>query len=80
MIKLSYQMKAMMAAGSVGACVALMGLMWFVGRVVSTGGIDRTHAQLTWIGSFVPLFFIGWASLVFTRILLAAARAERGGH
>ena len=79
MFKLSYQMKAMMAAGSVVACVALMGVMWFGGRVVSTGGIDRTHAQLTWIGSFVPLFFIGWASAVFTRILLAAAKAEKGG-
>lgn len=79
MIKLSYQMRAMMAAGSVGACVALMGIMWYGGRVSSTGGVDRTHSLLTWIGAFVPLFFIGWASLVFTRILLAAAKAEKGG-
>ncbi|MBI2797124.1 MAG: hypothetical protein HYX65_10510 [Gemmatimonadetes bacterium] len=79
MLKLSYQVRAMMAAGSVAACVGLMGVMWFIGRVTSTGGIDRTHAQLTWIGSFVPLFFIGWASLAMTRILFAAARAGKAG-
>lgn len=79
MIKLSYQMRAMMAAGSAAACLGLMGVMWFVGRRTSTGGLDITNSQLTWIGSFVPLFFIGWASLVFARILFAAARAERGG-
>ena len=79
MLKLSYQMRAMMAAGSVAVCVGLMGVMWFVGRRTSTGGLDLTHSQISWIGSFVPLFFIGWASLVFARILFAAARAERGG-
>ena len=79
MIKLTYQTRARMAAGSVAACVALMGVMWYAGRVVSTGGIDRTHGMLVWIGASVPLFFIGWASLVFTRILLAAAKAEKGG-
>ena len=77
MIKLSYRMRAMMAAGSVAACVGLMGVMWFLGRPTSTGGIDRTNAQLTWIGSFVPLFFIGWASLVFARILAVAARSDQ---
>ncbi len=72
------QLKAFMAAGSVGACIALYGLMFMAGRVVPTGGVDATHGVLIWIASAIPAFLIGWASLTFTRQLFAEVKREQG--
>lgn len=71
------QLKALMAAGSVGACVALFGIMFWLGRVVPTGGVEVTVSRLIWIGSFVPAFLIGWASLVFAQQLFAEVKREK---
>jgi hypothetical protein len=71
------QLKALMAAGSVGACVALFGIMVFLARVVPTGGVEATVSTLIMIGSFVPAFLIGWASLVFTQQLFAEVKREK---
>ena len=76
-MQLPTQLKALMAAGSVGACVALFALMVVAARVVPTGGVDPTQQFLIISSSAVPAFLIGWASLVFARQLFAAARAER---
>ena len=77
MIKLSYQLKAMIAAGSLAAVVALYAMLVFLSRVVSTGGIDSTHSQVILSSGGICAFLIGWAALVFTRQLFAAAKDER---
>ena len=75
-MNISTKLKALMAAGSVGACIALFGVMVFLARVVPTGGVEPTVSQLIMIGSFVPAFLIGWASLVFTQQLFAEAKRQ----
>ena len=75
-MNISTKLKALMAAGSVGACIALFGVMVFLARVVPTGGVETTVSQLIMIGSFVPAFLIGWASLVFTQQLFAEAKRQ----
>ena len=77
MIKFSYPLKAMLAAGSLAAVIAGYAALWFCGRIVSTGGVDWAHSRLIWISCAVPAVLIGWMCLVFARQLLAAAKAER---
>jgi hypothetical protein len=78
MFKLSYQLKAMIAGGSLGAIVAIFAAIVFVARVTPpTGGIDATHSQLTLISCGLCAFLMGWAALVFTRQLLAASKEEK---
>jgi len=77
MIKFSYPLKAMLAAGSLAAVIAGYAVLWFCGRIVSTGGVDWAHSRLIWISCAVPAVLIGWMCVVFARQLLAAAKAER---
>ena len=73
------QLKFMMAAGSVGACVGLYALLAVAARVVPTGGVDATQQFVILSSSAVPAFFIGWASWVFTQQLRAEIKREKSG-
>lgn len=78
MIKLSYQLKAMIAAGSLAAVVAIYATLVFLARVTpATGGIDSAHSQIVLSGCGICAFLIGWACWVFTRQLFTAAKEER---
>ena len=78
MLKLSYQLKAMIAAGSLAAVVAIYAVLVFLARVTpATGGIDSAHSQIILESCALVAFLIGWACLVFTRQLLAAAKEEQ---
>lgn len=71
------QIKFLMAAGGVGACVALYGLMFWLASVVNTGGVEFIVSTIIRISCFVPAFLIGWASLTFMRQLQAEMAREK---
>lgn len=71
------RLKALLAVGSLFAVIAIYAIFLFHGRVVPTGGVDRTHGVLIWIACFVPAFLIGWVNLTFARQLFAEAKAGR---
>jgi hypothetical protein len=61
------------ALGAVGVALgafALYALIAYGGRPTPTGGIDRTHAVLTWIAAFIPIAAIAAAHLAYAKILL----------
>lgn len=61
------------ALGAVGVALGVLGLyalIAFASRPTPTGGIDRTHAILTWISASIPALAIIAAHLAYARILL----------
>ena len=61
------------AMGAVAVSAGALGLyllISFVSRPTATGGIDSTHAVLTWISLAVPIAALIAAHLVYARILL----------
>jgi len=60
------------ALGAIGVgfgVLALYGLIAFGSNPTATGGIDRTHATLAWIGAAVPALCIIAAHLAYAKIL-----------
>jgi len=67
------------AFGAIGVSVgvlALYALIVFISRPTPTGGIDRTHATLTWISAAVPAAAIIAVHLAFAKILWDEARGR----
>ena len=65
------------ALGAVGVSfgvLALYGLIAYGARPTPDGGIDGTHALLTWIGAAVPAAAIIAAHLAFVKVLLDEAK------
>ena len=65
------------ALGAVGVSLGVLGLyalIAFGAMPTATGGIDRTHAVLTWIGAAVPAAAIIAAHLAYVKVLLNEAR------
>ena len=61
------------ALGAVGVALgvfALYALVAFVSRPTATGGIDRTHAAVTWISLAVPALAIIAAHLAYAKVLM----------
>ena len=60
------------ALGAIGVgfgVLALYGFIAFGSSPTATGGIDRTHATLAWIGAAVPALCIIAAHLAYAKIL-----------
>ena len=65
------------ALGAVGVSfgvIALYALIAFGSRPTPDGGIDRTHAMLTWIGAAIPAAAIIAAHLAYVKVLLNEAK------
>jgi len=65
------------ALGAVGVSlgvVALYALIAFGSRPTPDGGIDRTHAVLTWISAAIPAAAIVAAHLAYVKVLLDESR------
>ncbi|HEX6053436.1 MAG TPA: hypothetical protein VFZ21_29410 [Gemmatimonadaceae bacterium] len=61
------------ALGAVGVAIGVVGLyalVSFISRPTPTGGIDRTHAVLTWISLAVPALAIIAAHLAYAKVLM----------
>jgi len=61
------------ALGAIGVSlgvVALYALIAFGSRPTPDGGIDRTHAVLTWISAAIPAAAIVAAHLAYVKVLL----------
>ena len=61
------------ALGAVGVSVGVFGLyalIAFGSRPTPDGGIDATHATLTWIAAAIPAAAIVAAHLAFVKVLL----------
>lgn len=61
------------ALGAVAVSAGALGLYLLIGffsRPTASGGIDSTHAVLTWISLAVPIAALIAAHLVYARILL----------
>ena len=65
------------ALGAVGVALgvlALYALIAFGSRHTADGGIDTTHATLTWISAAVPAAAIIAAHLAYVKVLLDESR------
>ncbi len=65
------------ALGAVGVSLGVVALYFLIaigGRPTPTGGIDRTHAVLTWIGAAIPCAAIIAAHLAYVKVLLDEAK------
>lgn len=65
------------AMGAIGVCfgaLALYLLIVFGSRPLAQGGIDQTHAAVSWIALAVPTVLIIAAHVVYARILMRYAR------
>jgi len=65
------------ALGAVGVSLgiaALYALIAVGSRHTATGGIDATHATLTWISAAIPCGAIVAAHLAYVKVLLDASR------
>ena len=65
------------ALGAVGVSIGVLGLYALIalGSVPSaTGGIDRTHAVITWIGAAIPAAAIIAAHLAYAKVLWNEAK------
>ncbi|HSA55886.1 MAG TPA: hypothetical protein VLE53_09285 [Gemmatimonadaceae bacterium] len=65
------------AMGAFGVSAGALGLYLLIGffsRPTASGGIDATHAALTWISLAVPIAAVIAAHLVYGWILLRYAR------
>lgn len=61
------------ALGAIGVSVGVLGLyalIAFGSRPTPDGGIDTTHATLTWISAAIPAAAIVAAHLAFVKVLL----------
>ena len=61
------------ALGAVGVSVGALGLYALVAlgsRPTPDGGIDATHAMLTWISAAIPTLCIIAAHLAYAKVLL----------
>lgn len=61
------------ALGAIGVSVgvlALYALIAFGSRPTPDGGIDTTHATLTWISAAIPALVIIAAHLAYVKVLL----------
>jgi hypothetical protein len=68
------------ALGAVGVSIGVLGLyalISFGSRPTATGGIDQTHAVLTWISVAIPTLAFIAAHLAFARILLNESRLDQ---
>jgi len=68
------------ALGAVGVSLGVLGLyalIAFGSAPTASGGIDRTHAVLAWIGAAIPAAAIIAAHLVYAKVLLAESRLDR---
>ncbi len=63
-------------AGALGIA-ALYALLVFITIPTPTGGIDWTHARLTWISAGGVVLVLIAIHLTYARILMAAARDSR---
>ena len=71
------------ALGAVGVSlgvIALYGLIAFGSRPTPDGGIDSTHAILTWISAAIPAAAIVAAHLAYAKILLAESKLDLGSE
>jgi hypothetical protein len=67
------------ALGAIGVGVgvlALYGLIAFGSAPTPTGGIDRTHATLAWIGAAIPALCIIAAHLAYAKILIDESKRD----
>ena len=65
------------AFGAVGVSLGVVGLyalIAFGAMPTPTGGIDRTHAVLTWLSAAVPAAAIIAAHLAYVKVLLNESR------
>lgn len=65
------------AMGALGVCAGSLALFLFVAlntRPVPLGGIDQTHAILSWISLAIPFSLIIGAHLVYARVLAKYAK------
>lgn len=61
------------ALGAIGVSVGVLGLyglIAFGSRPTPDGGIDTTHATLTWISAAIPALGIIAAHLAYVKVLL----------
>ena len=61
------------ALGAVGVSIGVLGLyalIAFASSPSATGGIDRTHAMITWISVAIPAAAIIGAHLAYVKVLL----------
>ena len=61
------------ALGAIGVSVGVLGLyalIAFGSRPTPDGGIDTTHATLTWISAAIPALGIIGAHLAYVKVLL----------
>ena len=72
----NYRLMGMALLGQAGAVAALFLVFFLAGRVVPTGGVDRTHGQLIWISTLVPIVLIVWAHVAVARQLLTWRPAD----
>jgi hypothetical protein len=68
------KLAALGAIGVAAGVLALYALIAFGARHTATGGIDTTHAVLTWISAAVPAAAIIAAHLAYAKILLDESR------
>ena len=65
------------ALGALGVCAGVFGLyvlLALVTRPIPLGGIDQTHAVLTWISLAIPFVLIIAAHLVYAKVLMDYAK------
>jgi hypothetical protein len=68
------------ALGAVGVSLGVLGLyalIAFGAMETPTGGIDRTHAVLTWISAAIPAAAIIAAHLAYAKVLQNESRLDR---
>jgi hypothetical protein len=67
------------AFGAIGVgfgVAALYGLIAFGSTPTPTGGIDRTHATLTWISAAIPALCIIAAHLAYAKVLFDESKRD----
>ena len=70
------------ALGALGVSAGAIGLYLLVGWIASPaprGGIDATHAVLTWISVSIPIAALVAVHVVYARVLFRYAKDESIG-